>query len=247
MNLTIHVDGGSRGNPGPAAIGVAIQDTDTQQVVHEAGYYIGKATNNVAEYRALIRALELAQQYHAKEVNIRCDSQLVVMQVTGRYKVKSPDLKELHQQVQMLVRRFDSWQISHVYRHLNSCADDLVNMALDAKADVILASLPSASSHPKSRGASSPLFDDPAQQAQPRGQSPQWIASVTSEPETPWEGGCERGQRFTFGPTTPKGMCVHAAQAMFALSPTTDMEGQGPRATIRCPQCGCTLSIEMKT
>lgn len=259
MNLTIHVDGGARGNPGPAGIACVLYDQDAKRMVHEAGYYIGRATNNVAEYRALIRALELAEQYKAKTVHIRCDSELVVKQITGQYKVKSADLQELHQQVQMLMLRFDSWQIKHVYREQNKRADQLVNMALDAKADVIVT--PAAGSQNASNdqaqgstrssgrhGSSASLFDAPVDKDDtPAGQYPKWNVTVTSEPETPWEGGCKRGQKFTFGPATPAGMCVYAAQAMFELSPTTDLDGKGPRATFRCPQCDCMLSVEMKS
>jgi ribonuclease HI len=128
--LTVNVDGGARGNPGPAAIGVVVRNDDGA-VVEQVGETIGTATNNVAEYRALLRGLELAAAHGADEVELIGDSELIVRQIEGRYKVKHADMKELHSQAKTMLADFDSWSIRHVKRAENADADALVNEALD--------------------------------------------------------------------------------------------------------------------
>ena len=129
--VTANVDGGARGNPGPAAIGVVIRDAGGE-VLEEVGERIGEATNNVAEYRALLRGIELAQSHGATRLELIGDSELVVRQVEGRYKVKNAGMKALHEQVKRGLREVDSWSIRHVRREQNADADRLVNEALDA-------------------------------------------------------------------------------------------------------------------
>ena len=133
MKAVLHVDGGARGNPGPAAIGVVIAGPDGQ-VLEELGETIGFATNNVAEYRGLLRGLERARALGASEVDIINDSELVARQVTGAYKVKHPAMKPLHAQAMAALRGFDQWRIRSVPRAENARADELVNEALDAEA-----------------------------------------------------------------------------------------------------------------
>jgi ribonuclease HI len=128
--FTVNVDGGARGNPGPAAIGVVLRD-EVGEVLEEVGETIGEATNNVAEYRALLRGIELAAQHGATDLELVGDSELVVRQVEGRYKVKNAGMKELHEEAKRALRRFDSWSIRHVRRESNADADRLVNEALD--------------------------------------------------------------------------------------------------------------------
>jgi ribonuclease HI len=128
--LTVNVDGGARGNPGPAAIGVVIRNGDGE-VVEERAERIGKATNNVAEYRALLLGIELAAARGASEVDLVGDSELVVRQVEGRYKVKDPTMRRLHGEVMQALADFEGWTIRHVRREANADADRLVNEALD--------------------------------------------------------------------------------------------------------------------
>jgi ribonuclease HI len=128
--LTVNVDGGARGNPGPAAIGVVVRDGSG--VLEEVGETIGEATNNVAEYKALLRGIQLASERGATELELVGDSELVVRQVEGRYKVKNAGMKELHEEAKRALRNFDSWSIRHVRRENNADADRLVNEALDA-------------------------------------------------------------------------------------------------------------------
>ncbi len=128
--VTVNVDGGARGNPGPAAIGVVVRGPD-EKVLEELGEAIGRATNNVAEYRALLRGIELAAAHGADELELVGDSELVVRQVEGRYKVKDATLRELHAEAKRELASFDSWSIRHVRRESNADADRLVNRALD--------------------------------------------------------------------------------------------------------------------
>lgn len=131
--LLLHVDGGSRGNPGPAAIGVVISDSDGN-VVEELAETIGPATNNEAEYRALIRGLERAAQLGAAEVQVINDSELVAKQVNGVYKVRHAEMQRLHALALAALARFGKWSIGSVPRANNAGADALVNRALDGEA-----------------------------------------------------------------------------------------------------------------
>ena len=131
MKVVVHVDGGARGNPGPAAIGVVVSDPDGV-VLEELGERIGVATNNVAEYRALLRGLERARALDAREIEIVNDSELVARQITGAYKVKHPAMKPLHAEAIAALSEFDRWRIRSVPRADNARADELVNEALDA-------------------------------------------------------------------------------------------------------------------
>lgn len=128
--LIVNVDGGSRGNPGEAAVGIVVA-TPEGEVLAEVGERIGVATNNVAEYRALLRGIELAREHGADEIEVYGDSELVVRQVRGEYRVKDAGLKPLHAQARAALSGFDSWSIDHVRRERNERADALLNEALD--------------------------------------------------------------------------------------------------------------------
>lgn len=123
-------DGGSRGNPGPAAWGVVILDADGRAVEGFAGA-IGRATNNVAEYTGLLEALAIASSRNAEDVELLADSELVVKQVRGEYKVRHPDLIPLHAEAKRLIAGFRKFKIGHVPREQNKVADKLVNRALN--------------------------------------------------------------------------------------------------------------------
>jgi ribonuclease HI len=125
----VYFDGGSRGNPGPAGIGWVVVTSDG--IVAEGSDTIGRATNNQAEYAALVRALEVARDYGFDEVDVRGDSELVVKQVRGEYDANDPDLRESRVTVRELLGSFDSWSIEHVPREINDRADELANDALD--------------------------------------------------------------------------------------------------------------------
>jgi len=125
----LYFDGGSRGNPGPAAVGWVLVTSDG--VVAEGADRIGRATNNQAEYEALIRGLEAAADYGFSELAVRGDSQLVVRQVRGGWDTNDPALREKRLRARELLAGFEEWSIDHVPREINSRADELVNEALD--------------------------------------------------------------------------------------------------------------------
>ena len=129
--VVVHVDGGARGNPGPAAI-AAVLTTPDGEVVQTAGEAIGIATNNVAEYRALLLGVERARALGASEVEVVNDSELIAKQVNGEYKVKHPDMKPLHAAATAALADFERWTVRSVPRAQNAAADALVNQALDA-------------------------------------------------------------------------------------------------------------------
>jgi ribonuclease HI len=131
VKLVLHVDGGARGNPGPAAIGVVISAEDGR-VIDQLAETIGIATNNVAEYMAVLRALQRARELGADELEIVGDSQLIARQLTGAYKVKHPAMKPLHSRAVAMLESFGRWTIRTVPRERNAGADALVNQALDA-------------------------------------------------------------------------------------------------------------------
>ena len=133
MKVVVNVDGGARGNPGPAAIGVVVSEPDGT-VIDEVAERIGVATNNVAEYRAVLKGIERAQALGASELELIGDSELVARQLTGAYKVKHPSMKPLHAQALAALSGFTSWRIRTVPRAQNARADELVNEALDAAA-----------------------------------------------------------------------------------------------------------------
>ena len=128
--VTVYSDGAARGNPGPAGAGVRIEDARGRRV-SEAARYLGEATNNVAEYRALILGLELARELGASEVELRADSELIIRQMTGEYRVRNVRLQELHRQAQALEQAFRSVGYVHIRREQNRAADRLANLAID--------------------------------------------------------------------------------------------------------------------
>ncbi len=135
MKVIIHTDGGSRGNPGPAAAGYVLEDVDGRRLQAKA-FFLGETTNNVAEYTALIKALEAARKLGATQVVVHSDSELMVRQLSGAYKVKSETIRPLFEHVNELRSQFESCLVRHVMREKNEEADRLVNRALDARHNV---------------------------------------------------------------------------------------------------------------
>ena len=131
--VVVNVDGGARGNPGPAAVAAVLTNPDGG-LIEQLGKTIGRATNNVAEYRAVLLGIELAKSVGAREVELIGDSELIVKQVKGEYRVKDAGLQPLHAQVKKALGAFDRWSIRHVRREHNAAADRLVNETLDEAA-----------------------------------------------------------------------------------------------------------------
>lgn len=229
MEITIYIDGGSRGNPGPAAAGVVITHTQTDAPLHEGGYFLGRATNNVAEYTGLIRALQIAARYEPTLTKIYSDSQLMVRQITGEYRVKSPDLKPLFEDAQSQLLSFPHWQIHHVLRDKNKRADELVNMALDKKSDVVVIDIAEPGEHPDA-----PVIE----QVKPEKKitNDAWTAQFCDLPGLECPAPASAGQVFKFGSTTPAGLCVHAAAIILEEGPLdwSPTETEGDTFCTRC-------------
>lgn len=130
-SLIVHIDGAARGNPGPAGIGVVLWD-EAGAIREEHQAYIGKATNNMAEYEALLFGLRKARELGYTAVKVFSDSELLVRQIRGEYRVKHPRLRKFYDQVDQLVRSFDAFEIDHVRRGMNTRADLLANRAIEA-------------------------------------------------------------------------------------------------------------------
>jgi ribonuclease HI len=136
LEVVAHVDGGARGNPGPAGIGVVLSDSAGSRLA-AANEFIGEATNNVAEYRAVLLGIELAASAGASVLELVNDSQLVARQLTGDYKVRHEGLKSLHGEAISALKQFDRWSVRSVPRADNELADQLVNDAIDARGPTV--------------------------------------------------------------------------------------------------------------
>ena len=130
--LLIHTDGAARGNPGPAGAGAVLRDSADGSLIAEIATYLGERTNNYAEWTAVELALEEALSQGATRVDLRLDSELVARQISGRYRVKHPDLKPIHARVMAQLGRLAGYTVGHVPRELNKEADRLSNVAIDA-------------------------------------------------------------------------------------------------------------------
>jgi len=133
VRLLIHTDGAARGNPGPAGAGAILRDAADGTVIAEIAEPLGHATNNVAEWTAVLLALEEARRLGATHVDMRMDSELVARQISGIYRVKHPDLKPIHVAAMKLLRSFEGYTVGHVPRALNKDADRLSNVAIDGR------------------------------------------------------------------------------------------------------------------
>ncbi len=136
LRVTINIDGGARGNPGPAAAGVIVRCCDDGTVLHQAGVFLGRTTNNVAEYNALLVGLRAAENLGAAEVSCLSDSELLVKQIKGEYRVRNDKLRGLYEEALLLQQKFQRFSIRHVGREQNKEADQLVNLAINLRRNV---------------------------------------------------------------------------------------------------------------
>jgi ribonuclease HI len=132
---TVAIDGGARGNPGPAGCGFVLEIRDGGREEH--AIYLGETTNNVAEYAALLGALARALELGVVDIQVKSDSELLVRQLTGRYKVRAPHLQKLHLRAKALVGRFGHFSVVHVRREGNTAADRLANQAMDTRQSTV--------------------------------------------------------------------------------------------------------------
>ena len=231
MELTLYVDGGSRGNPGPAAAGMVLTNEDGTTLL-QAGYYLGVATNNVAEYEGLLRALRAALERGATSVKIVSDSQLLVRQLKGEYRVRSDDLRPLYEQAKALLSRLEHWEVRHVMREHNHRADGLVNQALDARRNVLVECAVGKPADESPHGAGLPEAA--------AGDWPRWAVRFAQQPPKPCPLSGVQNAVFRFGPDTPSGMCVFAAQAVLASGV---LSGDQAARQLRCPRCGVVMQL----
>jgi len=255
VSLRIHIDGGARGNPGPAAAGVVLRD-DQDRAILEAGYYLGRMTNNMAEYTALLMALEAAARWGADEIAVFSDSELLVRQITGEYRVRDEKLRHLFEQVQKLLLKFDTWQIKHVPRDENRRADELVNKSLNLQADVVevqqgdarperrpgATEMPEAAAGTKRTSAAPEILETGAEVPV--------LAEIVQPPDPRvCQAHHAEGQRFLFTHTVPSGLCIYAAKALmetvFALRYAAGGEPPPP-VRVRCGRPGCGAEFEVR-
>lgn len=232
MKLIIHIDGGARGNPGPAGAGVTMQD-EQGRVVFEAGFFLGEMTNNRAEYGALLKALAVAGRLGAGELDIFADSQLLVRQINGVYRVKNQALKGLFQQAGKAIRQFDRCNVRHVRREANARADELANMAMDAGRDVVVQDLTPADPRPAS--------DNP-----PRNDTTNTIVLARCiEPPNPrvCPAPCKGNTTYRFDQTVPAGICLEAATELIRIAAKTRTQ-HSQTTTCTCPQAHCNARFE---
>jgi ribonuclease HI len=242
MKLIIHIDGGSRGNPGPAGAGVVVVDEDGT-VWLEAGYFLGRATNNQAEYAALSRALDAARQLGASEVLVHSDSELLVRQINGDYRVKNPDLVERFEEVRGKLRQLSDWTVCHVPRNENRRADELANLAMSKKADAIETDLPRAA-----QGQTpNPMPLASTRRSAAAVPAPPPITVICRQPPNPdaCPAPCNNAARYVFDKTVPSHVCLKAAAKM-CEAVQAHRSGRGDDISrIKCPHPGCGASFEI--
>lgn len=250
MGLILHVDGGSRGNPGPAGAGVVIHD-DSGRLIHEGAYFVGRQTNNAAEYLALLKGLERLAQSNPERVQIVSDSELLVRQLTGDYRVKSPQLAPLFEEAQRRLLKLQ-WSARHVPRTQNARADELANLAMDRRGDVIVFDADAAPPEPPTAattgGSSAATSAAAAVNESPAGPcGVSRVRIIVSTPPT--AGACPAGAwagaPLSVGAVFPAGVCVHATQTVIptvlAIQNADPAEIQLiPTLTLRCTRNGCS-------
>ncbi len=255
MGLTIHVDGGARGNPGPAGAGVVIHSEDGN-LLHESAHWLGTQTNNAAEYHALIRALQRAQRFDARKLAIYSDSELLVRQLTGEYRVKSPRLAQLHEQVQLLLIGLSRWSVKHIRREENKRADELANLAMDRRTSVVVFDADGDSGGgDNSADADTPRSEQSAAKPSPESGSPPepgraavQIRTTRAPTSCPAPGFSATAHTVT--DSLPSGVCVHGAHAilptLLAMLNTDPADFSAlPTLTVRCTRDGCQAEFQL--
>jgi len=244
MTFKAFIDGGARDNPGPAAAGIQIVDQG-DNLLFAGGFFLGRLTNNQAEYRSLITALELFDKAGISEICIYTDSQLMARQITGEYAVKSPALKDLHGQAVEKLKGFDRWEIKYIPRKENAAADKLVNKTLNAGRDIVVTDTmglagPRLEAGPSVSGKGS---------ATPKTNVEVFAIKGAGKDACPAK--IKRGQLFVFEDATPAGLCNHACaaviDAVLALQETGAANpSEDSNITVRCQKPDCKAVFEVR-
>lgn len=237
MKFVIHIDGGARGNPGPAGAGVVIRNDEGEPLL-EAGYFVGRVTNNVAEYTALLKALEAAGNRGATSLLISSDSELLVRQINGEYRVKNPGLQPLFDDAMGRLRKFSSWKVQHVRREFNARADELANLAMDAGEDVI--ELEAFGSTPKS-GSKAPVST-----TSPGDVATYEVKCTVAPSGDKCPASCVKGSAYEISETTPAGLCIHAAEEVIGIILALEGLPGSTKASCAKDGCGAKFSISPK-
>ncbi len=259
MALILHIDGGSRGNPGPAAAGVLLQDDHGQSLL-EGGFLLGTLTNNQAEYSALVLGLRAASRVSLdRPLSIFSDSELLVRQLLGNYRVKSHDLKPLFEDAQRLLLQFKSWTIQHIPREDNEAADALVNSALDCDEDVVNVQVgdllptltPRSETSTKHSKPTAPPLPLPTSFPDQRKNYPVVVRVEHAPTHDPCSVSYPTGTEFTFEDVIPAGLCIHAAAAV--LNTVVQLQqnsgsSANPSVSVKCthPNCQAVFKIAIK-
>jgi len=230
MHLKIHFDGGARGNPGPAGAGVVIESAEDGPLF-VGGFFLGRMTNNAAEYNGLLRALEAARRLDGSHLSVYSDSELLVRQINGEYRVKNAALKELFDEAYAQLRGFERWEIRHVRREANGRADHLANLAMDAEEDVIEVD---ATNVGRGKRKSSPIAPRPATVIARCRKTP--AAGTCPAP-------CKKGDELVFEATVPAGLCLDVAPAILQAVKSAAAGEATDRAS--CPRKGCGAEFDV--
>lgn len=239
-NLTLYFDGGARSNPGPAAAGVVLH-TDSGESLLEAGYLLGEMTNNQAEYSALLIGSRAAVQYGAQQLEMYSDSELLVRQLNGEYRVKSALLKPLYEDVQEQLRGLKAWSIKHIPRGQNRRADALVNLALDADEDVVEVQAvdgPAPLTPNKTSRSATPTCDREVRVV---------VEAVAEGSSPPCPTSCLPGTRFVVDDILPVGLNLDLAskvlEAVRTFRGPGGSAGQTEMLAVACVRCGARFRI----
>jgi ribonuclease HI len=272
MGLLLHVDGGARGNPGPAGAGVVLRD-ERGKLLFEAGFFLGHQTNNAAEYHALLRGLERVILQPPQPLIIHSDSELLVKQLTGSYQVRNPKLGLLYREAQMRLLKIRHWTVKHVPREQNLRADQLANMAMDRGADVItfegkvgaagagepavlqppedelLDRPPMSGAAAPTSGATGGMQDIAGVEVEVSGRTVRVLVATPPAPGACPAGGLP-GTDLTIGTALPAGLCIHAAHAilptLLGMFNTEPGEFAAiPTLTVRCGRPGCRAVFKL--
>jgi ribonuclease HI len=229
----LFTDGGSRGNPGPAAAGIVITDP-AGRVIHSSGHFIGRATNNIAEYRAMIFGLEEAHRRGIAQLKVCSDSELMVHQINGVYRVKNEFIRPLYAQVMELLQKFRQVRVEHIRREGNTLADDMANRAMDARADV----------RGPSAGALEPCDESTSAGPAAAAALDKFTAHCTAESDDQCPGVVSAGGDWPFAGTVPPGLCQYAAAGI--VEAVLDAPPGTATITASCARPGCPARFQIR-